>query len=134
MAHSIDRIDHVNIPIPVGGEPEAERFWVDVLGFGLRPKPERLASQGGRWFVQEGFEIHVSPKQSFQPTSDSHIAMRVTGLDQLVVSLEDRGFHALPTTSFADDEQRYFVHDPFGNRLELISAKQQGSLTGESEV
>lgn len=122
MSYSINRIDHVNIQIPVGGEGEAELFWMGILGFGNRPKPERLAAQGGRWFVQDQFEIHVSPNSDFRSSTDSHIAMRVGGLEELVQTLESKGFHPVPTSSFADGETRYFVDDPFGNRLELISS------------
>jgi len=122
VTYSIGRIDHVNIQIPVGGEIEAEHFWMGILGFGNRPKPERLAVQGGRWFVQDQFEIHVSPNAEFQPSTESHIAMRVSGLGELVQALESEGFHPVPTTGLAAGETRYFVNDPFGNRLELISS------------
>ena len=122
MSYSINRIDHVNIQIPVGGESRAEHFWMGILGFSNRPKPERLAAQGGRWFVQDQFEIHVSPNGDFQPSTESHIAMRVSGLEELVEILEAQGFHPVPTTGFATGEARYFVNDPFGNRLELISS------------
>ena len=122
MTYSIDRIDHVNIQIPVGGEGEAERFWIGVLGFSNRPKPERLAAQGGRWFVQDQFEIHVSPNSEFRPAPDSHIAMRVDGLEELVVTLASAGYHPVSTTGFAPGEARYFVNDPFGNKLELIAS------------
>ncbi len=122
MTYSVHQIDHVNIQIPVGGEAEAEHFWMGILGFGNRPKPDRLAAQGGRWFVQDKFEIHVSPNASFQPSSESHIAMRVNGLEELVQVLDSQGFHPVPTSGFAEGETRYFVNDPFGNRLELISS------------
>jgi len=122
MSYSIKRIDHVNIQIPVGGEEEAERFWIDVLGFGTRPKPEHLLAQGGRWFVQDQFEIHVSPSADFQPSTEAHIAMRVGGLEELVEALDSRGFHPMPAMGNASGEARYFVNDPFGNRLELISS------------
>lgn len=122
MAYRVDRIDHVNIQIPVGGEGEAEAFWMGILGFENRTKPADFAERGGRWFVNPQFEIHVSPERDFEPAIGAHVAMRVTGLGELVGALHRAGFDPKPTRGPDENQERYFVSDPFGNKLELIAA------------
>ncbi len=51
MAFRVVALDHVQLAMPVGREPEAEAFYAGVLGFHILPKPEPLASRGGRWFA-----------------------------------------------------------------------------------
>ena len=44
-------LDHVQLAMPAGRESEAEDFYGRLLGMEVIPKPEPLASRGGRWFA-----------------------------------------------------------------------------------
>jgi catechol 2,3-dioxygenase-like lactoylglutathione lyase family enzyme len=118
-------VDHVQLAIPVGTEPTAEHFWVDLLGFEMRPKPPTMAARGGRWFVAGGVTIHVGADPDFHPARKAHPAILVGALDALVETL---GHHGVGVRW--DDEQpgvrRCFLDDPFGNRIELIDAVATG--------
>jgi catechol 2,3-dioxygenase-like lactoylglutathione lyase family enzyme len=121
MTFSIEEIDHVNIRIPVGSEPEAKAFWVGILGFEDIPKPETDASPGGCWFRRGNFEIHVSPTTDFQPTARAHTAFRVEGLDGLVDKLEEEGIKHEANLGLTEPQRGYFLFDPFGNRFEAVT-------------
>ena len=113
------RLDHVQLAMPRGQEAEAERFYVDVLGFVRVPKPERLAARGGCWFVDRasGTQLHLGVEDDFRPAKKAHPAFLVDELDALV---------RRAGTVRWDDElpgvRRCYVDDPFGNRIELIDA------------
>lgn len=122
MTFQLTGIDHVNIPIPVGGESASEAFWMGILGFTNRPKPPESAARGGRWFVRSGFEVHVSPMEPFHPVDHGHVAFRIDGMQELVKMLEANGYAPIPNGGAGGDRLSYFVRDPFGNRLEITSA------------
>lgn len=122
MSYSVDKIDHVNIRIPVGAEVEAEGFWIGLLGFENVPKPPANAARGGRWFSRGSFEVHVSPAVDFQPATGAHIAFRVQGLDELIGQFVESGVEHTPNAGPTDHPTSYFAVDPFGNRLEFIGA------------
>ena len=52
------RIDHVQIPIPPGGEDAARAFYSGVLGLTEVPKPEPMRARGGMWFA-EGIHLGI---------------------------------------------------------------------------
>ena len=52
-------IDHVQIAAPPGCEPEARRFFGELLGLRELPKPPALAPRGGVWFQAGAPQLHV---------------------------------------------------------------------------
>jgi catechol 2,3-dioxygenase-like lactoylglutathione lyase family enzyme len=120
MPIQVAAFDHVQLAIPPGGEEEAEGFYCGLLGFTVLPKPEPLASRGGRWFVADAaVQLHVGVEEDFRPARKAHPALRVDDFDSLVRRLEDSSL----TWRWDDDlpgTRRLYVDDPFGNRVELI--------------
>ncbi len=119
MPVKVVALDHVQLAMPPGREPEADRFYCEVLGFAVVPKPEPLASRGGRWYASGQVQVHLGVESDFRPAQKAHPALRVAGLDQLVAQLEADG------ARWRWDEElpglrRIYVDDPFGNRIELI--------------
>lgn len=105
--------------MPADREPEAEAFYCGVLGFTVHAKPAPLASRGGRWFACGTVQIHLGVEEDFRPARKAHPALRVDGLDDLVLRLEEAG------APWRWDEElpgvrRLYVDDPFGNRIEVI--------------
>lgn len=117
----ISSVAHINLRIPVGGEDRAEAFWCGLLGFTNRPKPPGN-EHPGCWFAGPGFEIHVSPDAEFRPATKAHIAFVVEKLDGLAEALRNSGVEIRPARGEAGDLESCFLDDPFGNRLELMTA------------
>ena len=111
-------IDHVQLAIPVGGEPQSRAFWVDRLGFVELPKPPVLAARGGAWFGAGDVQVHVGADAAFVPARKAHPALRVRGLRGVVAAA---GLAATWSDEIPDVD-RCYVDDPFGNRIELIEA------------
>ncbi len=118
-------IDHVQLAMPGGREAEAVAFYEGLLGIPHRPKPEPLASRGGCWFESDQpggrtVRVHLGVDHDFRPAGKAHPALVVDGLDELVAHL--RGEGVAVTDGDPPDEQVY-VHDPFGNRIELVTPR-----------
>jgi catechol 2,3-dioxygenase-like lactoylglutathione lyase family enzyme len=111
-------IDHVQVAAPPGCEPEARAFYGGLLGLEELPKPDALRSRGGVWFRIGAQELHVGVEEPFTPAAKAHPGFVADDLAEL-----RRRFRAAHV-DFADDDtisgvDRLFVHDPFGNRLEI---------------
>ncbi len=117
-------LDHVLIAIPDGGEDRARAFYGDRLGLTEVEKPAGL-DRGGCWFVGEGIQLHLGVERPFKPAGKAHIAVLVDDLDAARSE-----FSAAGISVEADDSTtgfpRFYVRDPFGNRMEIISASGGG--------
>ncbi|HXG25499.1 MAG TPA: VOC family protein [Candidatus Binatia bacterium] len=117
-------IDHVLLSIPRGGEDRARAFYGGVLGLREVPKPPPLDTHGGCWFTAPGVDIHVGVEEPFRPARKAHVALVVEDLDGLRAALEAAG------AEVQDDDapigvRRFYAFDPFGNRLELVDARDR---------
>ena len=115
-------IDHVQLAMPRGTEERARSFYRDVLGMKEIAKPEPLAGRGGCWFASGDAQVHLGVEEDFHPAKKAHPALVVEGLDEILAKCHAAG---LPTQSDTeiDGRRRVHVFDTFGNRLELIEAK-----------
>ena len=114
----IARIDHVQVAAPAGGEGAARAFYGDLLGLPELPKPERLRARGGVWFAVGEQQLHVGIEEPFAPARKAHPALavpRAGDLRALAAELEAAG------RAVTWDGPRFYVEDPFGNRLELLA-------------
>jgi catechol 2,3-dioxygenase-like lactoylglutathione lyase family enzyme len=110
-------LDHVQVAMPPGGEAAARRFYAGLLGLAEITKPDALQANGGVWF-EPGVHLGVEP--SFWPAKKAHPGLRLSDLGGVAARLEAAG---------ADVEwddrwpgvRRFYTHDPFGNRLELLA-------------
>ena len=112
-------LDHVQLAMPTAGEDRARAFYGDVLGLPERPKPAPLAARGGCWFETASVKIHLGVEQDFRASAKAHPGLLVADLDSLLVRCREKGFHATEP-ELLEATRRAFVHDPFGNRIELI--------------
>ena len=113
--------EHVLLVIPAGQERRAREFYVDVLGFTEIERPESLGGRGGGWFRAGTVHLHLGVESEFRAARMAHPAWLVASLAPLVARCEATGYpveQALPLPGF----NRVHVHDPFGNRLELMEA------------
>ena len=112
-------IEHVQLAMPVGGEDEARRFYRDLLGMAEIPKPPELAKRGGCWFESGPVQIHLGVEQDFRAAKKAHPALRCAGYAGLTERLRRGGF-AVNEPNDIPGVRRCHIHDPFGNRIELI--------------
>lgn len=115
----IEAIDHVQLAMPAGGEDAARAFYRDLLGLAEVPKPVVLAVRGGCWFERGSVKVHLGVEVDFRPAKKAHPAFLVRDLDALVGACRAHGIVATDAESL-DGWRRVHVHDPFGNRLELM--------------
>lgn len=116
----IQRLDHVQLAMPPGGEDRARAFYRDVLGIREVPKPPHLAKLGGCWFERDAVKVHLSADPDFRPVHKAHVAFIVAHLGDLVRKLEHAGCNVIRDEASRDGYQHAYVDDPFGNRLELM--------------
>ena len=115
-------IDHVQVAAPIGSEPQARRFYGEMLGLTEVPKPAALQARGGVWFACGAHQLHVGISECFSPADKAHPALQVRlgDLDRLARRLEAAGASvhwddAIPGT------RRFYSADPWGNRIEFVA-------------
>jgi catechol 2,3-dioxygenase-like lactoylglutathione lyase family enzyme len=122
----ITGIDHVQLAAPAGCEAAARVFYGELLGLEELPKPHALSARGGVWFRAGAQELHLGVEEPFVAARKAHPGLVVDDLDELSDRLRAAGFEPQPDDAIAGIA-RVFVHDPFGNRLEVRQAFAPGS-------
>jgi catechol 2,3-dioxygenase-like lactoylglutathione lyase family enzyme len=117
-----DRLHHMQLPMPGGGEAQARSFYADVLGMTEVPKPAALAARGGAWFRAAGVELHLGVEREFRPASKGHPGILVTDVDEMARRLTTAGQEVSWDESFPG-YRRFYSADTFGNRLEFLQAR-----------
>ena len=118
----VTSLDHVQLAMPAGREPEARAFYEGVLGIPEVPKPHTLNERGGCWFVQGDLKIHLGIDPDFRPARKAHPALIVDDLQALKAVLTAGG-HSFRTDDELAGYHRIYVDDPFGNRIELMEPR-----------
>jgi catechol 2,3-dioxygenase-like lactoylglutathione lyase family enzyme len=121
-AYTFERVHHVQVAIPPGGEDRGRAFWAGVLGMSEIDKPTPLTARGGCWFRGGGVEVHLGVQDGFRPASTAHPGLLVTGLRALATRLEAAGVPVRWDAEFPADD-RFYADDPFGNRLEFLEPR-----------
>jgi catechol 2,3-dioxygenase-like lactoylglutathione lyase family enzyme len=123
---SVVGIDHVQLPIPRGGEDAARRFYGEVLGFTEVPKPEPMRARGGLWFQAGPVGIHLGVEDDMRASVKAHPGLVVRGLDAYAARLAAAGFEWRASDEIPGT-RRGHTKDPFGNRIELIEERAGGA-------
>ena len=118
---AITGIDHVQVAAPPGCEDAARAFYGGLLGLDELAKPAALAARGGCWFRVGGQELHVGVEDPFVPARKAHPGLVADDLDALAERLREAG-HAVAFDDAIPGAERFYVADPFGNRLEIRQA------------
>jgi GNAT superfamily N-acetyltransferase len=134
----VNGFHHVQVLIPEGGEEPARGFYAGLLGLLEIDKPAALAARGGCWFVGPGTALHLSVERPFTPATRAHVALAVTDLDRARAELVAAGL-AILDDALDVGFRRFYCHDPFGNRLELVDRPAGGdaivlAVRGEFEI
>ena len=120
------RISHVNITIPRAREAQARAFYSELLGLTEIPKPEAIRSRGGLWYDVGGIDLHLSIEENREGADNyRHFGLEMQNLDVVKERLVAAGIAV--DSGRPAPWKRFFVHDPFGNRIEI---HEPGGLRG----
>jgi catechol 2,3-dioxygenase-like lactoylglutathione lyase family enzyme len=112
------RLSHINITMPKGGEDAARSFYVGLLELCEIPKPESIRNRGGIWLRANDFDIHISVEaQRTGVDTYRHFGLECADVDAVRAKLISAGIATEDGRPVP--WQRFFVHDPFGNRIEI---------------
>jgi catechol 2,3-dioxygenase-like lactoylglutathione lyase family enzyme len=112
----ITQIDHVSVIIT---EVErSRRFYRDLLGLKEIPKP-RTFDFVALWFDLGNMHVHLLQKEKADSISARHFALRVADAQAARAYFRARGV-PINETTLIPGADRFFIHDPDGNRIEII--------------
>lgn len=117
----IVRLQHTTIPMPLGANEEARRFYGGLLGLPEKPVPSSLPADRIVWFAvgDDGDELHILAEEEFEPsTNGQHLCFVVDDLEAVRQSLvsDDVQIGAEPEIR---NRPRFSFRDPFGNKVEI---------------
>ncbi len=118
---AVRRLQHASVPMPPSGNADARRFYGDALGMTEIQPPSTLKTMNLVWFTagDGGSEVHCFTEEALGPNSSGqHLCLEVDDLDAYRARLAGHGF-AVEETTEIPNRPRFFVHDPFGNLVEL---------------
>lgn len=112
----IAQIDHVSVLIT--DVERSRRFYRDLLGLKEIAKP-RTFDFVVLWFELGNQQLHLLLKEKPDPRSPRHFALRVLDVMEARRHFRARGIQPEETTPIPGCD-RFFIHDPDGNRIEII--------------
>ncbi|MDM5189291.1 VOC family protein [Bacillus sp. DX4.1] len=122
MSFHIKGIDHVQVAAPAGCEEKAREFYGNKIGLEEIPKPEELRKRGGCWFRCGNQEIHIGVERNFSPAKKAHPAFYVQQIEEFKAVLIQKEVQVIDDKA-RPDVLRFYVFDPFGNRIEFMEYK-----------
>ncbi|NID10914.1 VOC family protein [Fibrivirga algicola] len=109
------RLDHVLVAIPERKTDEARAFYAQVLGLTEIPGDHPA---GAIWFEIADVQLHLR-EEAGGSLSLRHPAFEVTDLEEAKRELLAKGIE-ISYSSVIEGRDRFFIRDPFGNRMEFI--------------
>lgn len=120
----ITGLHHVQLAMPVAGENRARGFYGEILDIPEREKPVHLQGKGGCWFEKQNVRVHLGIEGDFRPAQKAHPAFQTSDFHNLMEKLKNAGY-LIQSADAIDHHARFFVNDPFGNRIEFINAESE---------
>lgn len=118
------KLNHINMTAPCGTEKIARQFYCDILGFTEIEKPDSLKANGGIWLQTGNLPLHIGMEDGVERhNTKRHPAFETADLERLrahLVSHQIEIKNAIPIPGYI----RFYIHDPFGNRIECMQAVQ----------
>ncbi|MEZ0484264.1 VOC family protein [Fibrella aquatica] len=114
------RLDHVLVAIPEQKTEEARAFYSEVLGLTEIPGEH---PGGAIWFEIADIQLHLR-EEAGGIFSLRHPAFEVLDLSGARQELAAKGVE-ITYSSVIEGRDRFFIRDPFGNRIEFIEFTQK---------
>ena len=112
----VSRIDHVSVLVT--DLSRARAFYRDILGLTEVPKPA-VFDFVALWFDLGGQQLHLLLKPAPDTLSPRHFALHVADTKAARGHFAAHGIRTDETVKIPGAD-RFFVHDPDGNRIEII--------------
>lgn len=115
------RLQHTSVPMPADGHEAARRFYGGALGMAEVNPPSSLDVDRLVWFRAgpDGHEVHVFVDEEMgNKSAEQHLCLQVDDIAALRARLAEQGVVIEETTPIRN-RPRFFVRDPFGNKIEL---------------
>jgi catechol 2,3-dioxygenase-like lactoylglutathione lyase family enzyme len=104
-----------HVAICVADAQKGLAFYRDVLGMTQLPRPDLGP---GYWLDAGGQQVHLMESDT-QPLGANHFAIRVDDIDAAISDLQEQGVEVQRIPFIPGAGHQAFLHDPFGNLLEL---------------
>lgn len=106
-----------HVSLNVRDVEEAGRFYVEVLGLEVLPRPD--FGFPGLWLRSGAQEIHLMQVDGHAAPEGQHFAFRVADLDAAREELTGRGVEVSEPRPLPGGARQAFLRDPSGNLIEL---------------
>jgi catechol 2,3-dioxygenase-like lactoylglutathione lyase family enzyme len=122
MTHpvTIHRVQHVSVPRPPGSQAATRRFYGEVLGLEEAPVPEALTHLDLVWYRLGDTELHLYAGPPAPEGYSAHFCIKVDDVQKMREHLT-RHDVAIRDDVAIPNRPRFFIRDPFGNRIEITS-------------
>jgi catechol 2,3-dioxygenase-like lactoylglutathione lyase family enzyme len=111
---------HTQISVPSGSADEVRRFYGQVLGLAEMDVPPALHGHGLIWFKVGDRSLHVGVEDGVNRLATrTHLAYEVDDIAAIRRRLSEQGIQLIDQPKIGGWD-RFHIHDPFGNRLEII--------------
>jgi len=123
-------LDHVNLLVDASDDAlaKARAFYEGLLGLEPLERPANTDSgRPGAWYQCGPQQLHLTTEKDasvVNKTSRRHPAFRVEDLEAMRERLLAAGIEIIAANRFPGQE-RFFVRDPWGNRLEFVERRGQ---------
>lgn len=118
---AVQRLQHASIPIPPGGQATGRAFYNRVLGMEEATPPSTLDVRNLVWFRAglDGQEVHLFVDEHVGRNSPAqHLCLQVDDIGAFRERLTSAGVPIDEATAVYN-RPRFFIHDPFGNLIEI---------------
>jgi catechol 2,3-dioxygenase-like lactoylglutathione lyase family enzyme len=113
------RLQHTSVPMEPGREADARAFYGGALNMDEKPVPDTIAHLGLIWFRAGDDEIHVFREENLNHKAvGQHFCLQVEDIEWYRANLTKHGVE-IEETIGVTNRPRFFVNDPFGNRIEI---------------
>lgn len=132
----LKRVDHLNVQVPPEKEQEAIRFYGEILGLKRLKKPDSLGPAGAHFCISEDpwYELHLgvargATQADVNKSLRNHLGFQVDDLDEARARFAAEGIEVEEATAAYSQErdfhqERIFIFDPGGNRLEILEPRR----------
>ena len=107
------------ITVPNGCADKVRQFYGQTLGLSELSVPASLSGRGLIWFKVGDRELHVGIEEGIDRNTRAHLAYEVHDIASLRIQLKSNGIKLIEQPKI-ERYDRFHIHDPFGNRLELM--------------
>ena len=112
-------LQHVTLEVPRDRVRDCVSFW-ELLGF-REVEPPPLLRDRFVWVERAGTQIHLMPLDAPTVPEHAHPAIVAEDAERVVAGLRAEGYDPRAGSN-AWDAPRWFVRDPVGHRVEIMSA------------